>query len=189
MFGSDAELRAHQLEKTRFGLARTEFRGLKHRIEQVEHCLALRAALRVAGEAAARPGVDVIGDAGVGIMLFARPERTYHLRPHFAIEQVDDIESAYFVSCGACFRCVRPVELFGGEFGTLETGPGVTVRIAGIDSAQEVRRQSTSLLETTEGDKRTFGHDAAEVPEHGAHRRVRHPCSTSWSSCSYPPRA
>src|SRR5882724_4825509 len=189
LFGSDAELRAHQLEKTRLGFACAELRGFDYRIEQVEHRLALRATLRVAVEPVAWPGVDVIGYTGVGVMLFARPERTHHLRPHFPIEQVDDIESAYFVSRGARFRCVRPIELPGGEFGTLEAGPGVTVGIAGIDFAQEVRRQPTSLLETTEGDKRTFGHHAAEVPEHGAHRRVWHPRPTSCSSCRCPPRA
>src|SRR5258708_18085489 len=108
LFGSDAELRAHQLEKTLLGFACAELRGFDHRIEQVEHRLALRATLRVAVEPAARPGVDVVRYTGVAVMLFARPQRTHHLRPHFPIEQVDDIHSPYFLSRSARLPSTRP---------------------------------------------------------------------------------
>jgi len=119
----------------------------------------LRAALRVAGEAAARPALTLLVTQALVIAVCTSGAHV-HLRPHFAIEQVDDIESrtscpAARVSAAYAGRTLRVSSERSKRAQALPSG-------CGIDSAQKFAG-SHEPARNDGSDKRTFGHDAAEV--------------------------
>src|SRR5690606_1306499 len=58
-------------------------------------------------------------------------------------------------------------EARGIHLAALEAGPGIAVRIGGIDPAQEILRQAAFLLELAEGIERRGEDHPAEIPQDG----------------------
>ncbi len=112
-------------------------------------------------------GDDVVGEAGGGESGCDHAiERDHHLGPDRTFEQGEHVGPGHAVPEPGRLVGEGDVELLGGDRAALDLGPGVGVRVDGVDGAQEADREIAPALVLLERIERARQDHPAEVPEH-----------------------
>ena len=147
------------------GLAHAHLARLDDPVEQPEYLghLALTVDVPFAHHEVVRqqPGDESLG---------AAPHRLHHLRPQLAGQAADDLVPHHLVPGGEGFGFEQPAELGQRHFAALEFGPGVGIRVGGVQLSDEPVRQTAFLLVVRKRFERRREDDATEVEEDGPNR-------------------
>jgi hypothetical protein len=154
----DAQLLTGQFVEARVGLAHADLRGFDDDVEQREHVTEPDATLG---------GHEVVGEQRRLAVLAAPPHRLHHLGPYLAGEEGEHVGGSHVVAGGPALVLEQPAELVEGHGVALQQGPGVGVRVAGVDLAEEPGRKAVGLFVVGERLERAGEDDAPEVPQHG----------------------